>query len=68
MSKTFDDKILELARRETSVENCEKFMPITKGPIVAFFGISVLGAVSLAYLGFQKIRRLFVRNFPQNSK
>lgn len=53
MPKPLDDKILEIALRETRPEDYEKFLPITKGPVVATLGIVLLGLATLVLLPFR---------------
>ena len=57
--KTRDEKIRDLARRETTPSEYERFLPVSKGPKVAALGILALGAVSLPYRIFLGLKRLF---------
>ncbi len=47
---TRDQRILEIARRETDPRHADEFEPITRGPFVAALGMFALGIVAIPWL------------------
>lgn len=53
-----EQRILEMARRETDPRHTSDFEPITKGPIVAVLAMVGLGIVAVFYAIYRRIASL----------
>jgi hypothetical protein len=53
-----ENAIIELARREVTLEHAMEFDPIVRGPVFAVVAMTALLIASMPYMAYQKARAL----------